>query len=120
MSWHLALAWNDEQLAKEGDWKLKEGKILEWAERGLRVEVTEKASKLQGLPRWLEALHEFGRIGASAGVDGAWLTTCGIDGGGALLVRPDQHIVWRSPAGEGTGADLLADAVASVAHLLGR
>jgi hypothetical protein len=30
---------------------------------------------------------------------GPWLVLAGIDATGALLVRPDQHVAWRSPSG---------------------
>lgn len=36
--------------------------------------------------------------------DGAWAGVLGIGGDGALLVRPDQHVAWRS-AGPPTSAD---------------
>ena len=29
--------------------------------------------------------------------DGAWLELVGLESGGALLVRPDQHVAWRTP-----------------------
>ncbi|MDG2049055.1 MAG: FAD-dependent monooxygenase [Myxococcota bacterium] len=30
--------------------------------------------------------------------EGAWSKTCGLEPGGAILVRPDQHVAWRSPS----------------------
>jgi 2-polyprenyl-6-methoxyphenol hydroxylase-like FAD-dependent oxidoreductase len=30
---------------------------------------------------------------------GAWLRTCGLEPDGAVLVRPDQHVAWRSATG---------------------
>ena len=29
---------------------------------------------------------------------GAWSRACGLESGGAILVRPDQHVAWRSPS----------------------
>jgi len=46
-------------------------------------------------------------------VDGAWAAVSGLGPEGALLVRPDQHVAWRS-----TGAD--GDPVEVLAGLLGR
>ena len=31
-------------------------------------------------------------------VDGHWAEVCGLEPGGALLVRPDQHVAWRTTA----------------------
>jgi 2,4-dichlorophenol 6-monooxygenase len=36
------------------------------------------------------------RIGVDASMSDVWRETCGIDPDGALLVRPDQHIAWKS------------------------
>jgi 2,4-dichlorophenol 6-monooxygenase len=36
------------------------------------------------------------RLGVDAEVDSEWLAMCSLDDGDALLVRPDQHIAWRS------------------------
>jgi 2-polyprenyl-6-methoxyphenol hydroxylase-like FAD-dependent oxidoreductase len=39
------------------------------------------------------------RIGVDASTsDDEWRTTCGVESDGALLVRPDQHVAWRSPS----------------------
>ncbi len=38
--------------------------------------------------------------------DGAWAAVRGIADGGAVLVRPDNHIAWRG--GEGADEDLTA------------
>ena len=43
--------------------------------------------------------------------DGRWMTLLGIDASGAVLVRPDQHVAWRSRHG-------VADPAASVARVL--
>jgi 2-polyprenyl-6-methoxyphenol hydroxylase-like FAD-dependent oxidoreductase len=49
-------------------------------------------------------------------VSGQWLTTYGIDGDGAVLVRPDGHIAWRS---SGAAADATATLEQVVARVLG-
>lgn len=36
------------------------------------------------------------RVGETAHIPDAWRQQCGLEIGGALLVRPDQHIAWRS------------------------
>lgn len=54
--------------------------------------------------RWAEAIAHADRpglaqirIGRDASPeDGAWASACGMDEGGALLVRPDQHVAWRA------------------------
>jgi len=56
--------------------------------------------------RWAEAAAgvsqiplEHVRIGADASLfDDAWPKTCEVEQGGALLVRPDQHVAWRATA----------------------
>jgi len=65
-------------------------------------------------PRWAEAAAGISgvplahvRIGIDAQVADAWRGSCGVEGGGALLVRPDQHVGWRAPS-------LPADPVASL------
>ena len=42
--------------------------------------------------------------------DGTWTTLLGIDPDGAMLVRPDQHVAWRSPHGVADPAAALARA----------
>jgi len=46
----------------------------------------------------------------------AWLASAGIGREGALLVRPDQHVAWRSP---GAAPDPRAAFAATFASLLG-
>jgi 2,4-dichlorophenol 6-monooxygenase len=43
-----------------------------------------------------------------------WLAAAGIDGGGALLVRPDQHVAWRARSGASDPAGTLATALAAI------
>ena len=40
--------------------------------------------------------HIIGDHGELTDVDGAWHDAYGIDGDGAVLVRPDGHVGWRS------------------------
>ncbi len=42
--------------------------------------------------------------------DGAWTALLGIEKDGALLVRPDQHVAWRSVRGAGNPSDALRSA----------
>jgi 2,4-dichlorophenol 6-monooxygenase len=51
------------------------------------------------------------RVGDTTHVSDAWRQLCGIEIGGALLVRPDQHIAWRS-------VDLSADPAADLVHAM--
>ena len=70
---------------------------------------------------WLEAAATLGDERVTARclsaeelpeLDG-WLAAAGIERGGALLVRPDQHVAWRSrsAAGAGSLAKVLAELV---------
>jgi 2-polyprenyl-6-methoxyphenol hydroxylase-like FAD-dependent oxidoreductase len=43
--------------------------------------------------------------------DGAWATLLGIENDGALLVRPDQHVGWRSARGVANPGDALRSAL---------
>jgi 2-polyprenyl-6-methoxyphenol hydroxylase-like FAD-dependent oxidoreductase len=51
------------------------------------------------------------RLGDEANVDAGWFTTCGLGADGALLVRPDQHVAWRSEQLPPDPADALAQAL---------
>ncbi len=44
-----------------------------------------------------------------ADLDGRWREVCGVDDAGALLVRPDQHVAWRS-------VRMQPDPAAAIAH----
>jgi putative polyketide hydroxylase len=46
--------------------------------------------------------------------DGGWQTTYGIGDDGAVLVRPDGYVAWRSRSGAGRGADTLPAVIAGV------
>jgi hypothetical protein len=48
---------------------------------------------------------------------GAWAEVSGTGPDGAVLVRPDQHVAWRSRGPVGDPVHVLADALA---HLAGR
>jgi 2,4-dichlorophenol 6-monooxygenase len=57
------------------------------------------------------------RIGPGAeyrDVDGTWAAVRQISDGGAVLVRPDHHVAWRSAGGSGNPTGELADAVRRV------
>ncbi|KAB2343606.1 FAD-dependent monooxygenase [Actinomadura rudentiformis] len=59
------------------------------------------------------------RIGENAefaDVDGRWEAFRQITDEGAVLVRPDNHVAWRSTSGSEDPAGVLADAVARVLH----
>jgi 2,4-dichlorophenol 6-monooxygenase len=64
----------------------------------------EAAEALDGVP--LQCL-QIGRDVEDAG--GAWAELLGIDAEGALLVRPDQHVAWRSRGAAAEPAGLLRD-----------
>ncbi|MGH0037478.1 MAG: FAD-dependent monooxygenase [Myxococcota bacterium] len=74
---------------------------------------------------WAEAVRANGslplahvRIGEDAlEPDGHWADVCGLRPGGALLVRPDQHVAWRSV---GRPDDAPAALRSALARVLGR
>jgi 2-polyprenyl-6-methoxyphenol hydroxylase-like FAD-dependent oxidoreductase len=45
---------------------------------------------------------------------GHWMNLLGIDAGGAVLVRPDQHVAWRAPHALADAGGALARAFASI------
>jgi len=47
----------------------------------------------------------------AADPDGAWTALLGIENEGALLVRPDQHVAWRSARGVANPGDALRSAL---------
>lgn len=54
-------------------------------------------------------------IGAEyADVDGRWGTVRQITDEGAILVRPDNHVAWRSTSGSENPAEILANAVSRI------
>jgi len=68
-------------------------------------------------PAWATAVTQTGgrvrhvRVGVDVVADDSWRTICGVDGDGALLVRPDQHIAWRAE-------NLPIDPVGALRHAL--
>jgi 2,4-dichlorophenol 6-monooxygenase len=73
--------------------------------------------------RWAEAVaasrvavHHV-RLGVDAEVGDEWAARCRLDDGSALLVRPDQHIAWRS---DGVATDPAAALAAALDNVLGR
>jgi 2-polyprenyl-6-methoxyphenol hydroxylase-like FAD-dependent oxidoreductase len=50
-------------------------------------------------------------------MSGRWLATYGIDADGAVLVRPDGHIAWRSDGSAADAVATLRQVVARVLHL---
>lgn len=72
--------------------------------------------------RWADALAKSGRRGLAQvriGIDAipedaAWTPNCGIEGDGALLVRPDHHVGWRARTLPVEPIDALTAAVARI------
>lgn len=58
----------------------------------------------------LEVAVRHVRIGVDAEMGDEWRSICRLDTSGALLVRPDQHVAWRSESAA-IGLDALAHAV---------
>ncbi len=48
--------------------------------------------------------------------DGTWAQVSGLESGGAVVVRPDNHIGWRSAAASSAPAEDLLDAVTRLLH----
>ncbi|MBB5082108.1 FAD-dependent monooxygenase [Nonomuraea endophytica] len=71
-------------------------------------------------PAWTEAAEEVGGLvahrfgGDLTDLDGLFHHRYGIRPGGAVLVRPDGHIAWRSPAGDPEPARTLKSVLARV------
>jgi hypothetical protein len=57
------------------------------------------------------------RLGEETPLPDDWAATCGLGPAGALLVRPDQHIAWRSAAAPRGEPALLP---AAIGRTLGR
>jgi putative polyketide hydroxylase len=69
-------------------------------------------------PSWPPLVaYAVGTDGDLADPDGHWHDAYGIDPDGAVLVRPDGHVAWRSRAGSSNPADVLRSALD---RLLGR
>ncbi len=70
-----------------------------------------------GDPSWREAAEKAAArldvpMGAAVVPDADWLSATGIENGGALLVRPDGFVAWRSPVAV-AGADAVLESVMS-------
>jgi 2,4-dichlorophenol 6-monooxygenase len=52
-------------------------------------------------------------------VEGRWGAICQIADDGAILVRPDNHVAWRSMSGSDNPEDALAAAVSRILHYQG-
>ena len=69
-------------------------------------------------PSWPPLVaHVIGTDGEIGDPDGHWHTAYGIDPDGAVLVRPDGYVAWRSRSG---ASDPLAELRAAFDRLLGR
>lgn len=77
----------------------------EWAQAAAAV--SEKA----GVPI---TVHTIGADGGPVDVEGRWNDINGLESGGALLVRPDQVIAWKSVGAGTEPANELADVVQEV------
>jgi 2,4-dichlorophenol 6-monooxygenase len=56
------------------------------------------------------------RLGIDAEVDAGWLSRCRLEDGGALLIRPDQHIAWRC---DGAPTNPIGELAAALHVILG-
>lgn len=67
----------------------------------------EAAAGIDGVP--------LARLALGRDVDAAWAAPLTIDAGGAVLVRPDQHVAWRSRGGAADPAATLRGVLARIA-----
>jgi hypothetical protein len=59
-------------------------------------------------------VHQIGGNGDLADGDGAWAAAYGVAGDGAVLVRPDGHVAWRSASAVDAPAQVLQAALDAV------
>jgi len=59
-------------------------------------------------------LHTIGEGGEYRDAEGSWQTLYGLDPDGAVLVRPDGYVGWRSRSEPGNASDELRKAVDSI------
>jgi 2-polyprenyl-6-methoxyphenol hydroxylase-like FAD-dependent oxidoreductase len=78
-----------------------------WVEAAAAISTPPAAAAISTPPLHVLAI---GRDVADPG--GAWLALLGIGNEGALLVRPDQHVAWRSARGAANPRDALRSALA--------
>ncbi|GGT15231.1 MULTISPECIES: FAD-dependent monooxygenase [Streptomyces] len=76
-----------------------------------------KAADTHGVPLAVVSVGSGSDTADYRDADGTWAAVRGIDDDGALLVRPDQHIAWRSVH---AGPHLDRDLGAALARVLGR
>jgi putative polyketide hydroxylase len=72
----------------------------------------ERAARRLGLP--LRA-HRLG-AGGPGEITGEWTDVCGITPAGAVLVRPDGHVAWRSTGPAADPGELLTEVLRTVLH----
>lgn len=76
---------------------------------------TEWGEAAEAVQAKLGVAIEVVRIGADAeDVDGTWARYRGVEDGGAVLVRPDNHVAWRTQSASGAAADDLIGAVSQI------
>jgi putative polyketide hydroxylase len=69
---------------------------------------------------WHDAAQSIGltshQIGAAqlSDVDGQWATAYGVKDDGAVLVRPDGYVAWRSTVSNGAASEMLRGVVAAL------
>lgn len=85
--------------------------LLTGAEGGPWVEAAAQVAEKLSLP--IHAVR-IGRGAEYADVDGGWERVREVAGDGAVLVRPDNHVAWRSTGAGENPADLLANAFARI------
>jgi 2,4-dichlorophenol 6-monooxygenase len=56
-------------------------------------------------------VHVIGERGGLYDPYGDWATRCEVDTTGAVLIRPDGHVVWRAPTATPDGPQQLSDAI---------
>ena len=71
----------------------------------------EAASRLSSPDRPELVAHTIGEGGELADPEGRWREVYGVEAGGAVLVRPDGYVGWRSRAGADDPARTLETAL---------
>jgi len=73
-------------------------------------DIASKASASTGIA---VPVRSIGTTDGYTDVDGRWAAVREIDDGGAILVRPDNHVAWRSLNGKDATAETVTDALQS-------